>query len=338
MSSKEKLHKNELTGIIGKSSMDLLRNTVNADAWDEYRKSYKDASNLKGTSNFPVQLDIELNASCNLKCPMCPISSESPKGKGKSTWFDFNFYKEIIDFGSENGLCSLKLNYINEPLIRKDIDKFIKYAKDKKILDVYLSTNAVLMDERTCVKLIKSGLSRIQISIDSTSANVYDKVRPGGDFYLVLKNINTLIALKKKLKSVTPLIRVNFVRTDINEFQVEEFINTWSEKVDMVGIQEFIKPTKSNLKIKSNTSTSKRGKFKCSFPFKQLVITNEKKVLPCCTFWGEEMPLGELKNAKDLKKYWTGDQINKLREVHKDGKYHELEICRNCVEGGLVDE
>ena len=28
---------------------------------------------------------------------MCPISAESPKGKGKSTWFDFELYKKIID-------------------------------------------------------------------------------------------------------------------------------------------------------------------------------------------------------------------------------------------------
>ena len=55
-------------------------------------EKYDLASNLVDL-DFPIQLDFELNASCNLKCPMCPISAESPKGKGKSTWFDLNFLK-----------------------------------------------------------------------------------------------------------------------------------------------------------------------------------------------------------------------------------------------------
>ena len=32
-----------------------------------------------------------------MKCPMCPISAESPKGKGKKTWFDFEFFKETLE-------------------------------------------------------------------------------------------------------------------------------------------------------------------------------------------------------------------------------------------------
>ena len=330
------LKSTELTGIVGRSEMDKLE-SVYGERWKKYRARYEETSNLiKG--DYPIQLDIELNASCNLRCPMCPISAESPKGKGKSTWFDFNFYKEIIDYGSKNGLKALKLNYVNEPLIRKDIHKFISYAKSKKILDIYLSTNAVLMDKNMCISLIKSGLSRIQISIDATSIEVYNQMRPGGDFNIVKENLNILTKLKEELKSATPLIRVNFVRTDINEHQVKEFVETWSKKVDMVGIQEFIKPTKSSSKVTSKTSSAKRGSFRCSFPFKQLVITNEKKVLPCCTFWGEEMSLGVLENAKDIEKYWNCEQINKLREVHKKGKYYELEVCKNCVEGGMVDE
>ena len=41
-----------------------------------------------------------------------------------------------------------------------------------------------------------------------------------------------------------------------------------------------------------------RKNFKCSFPFKQLVINNEQQVLPCCTFWGEELALEKLKNLR----------------------------------------
>ena len=66
------------------------------------------------------------------------------------------------------------------------------------------------------------------------------------------------------------------MKTSLNESELDRFISYWSNKVDMIGVQEFVKPTK----VKDNTITSKKSfkkkNFKCSFPFKQLVITNEK--------------------------------------------------------------
>jgi radical SAM protein with 4Fe4S-binding SPASM domain len=330
----EILKSTELTGVIGRQEMDKLE-LVYGEKWKEYRARYEDASNLE-LSKYPIQLDIELNASCNLRCPMCPISAESSKGKGKKTWFPFEKFKEIIDDGVKNGLCALKLNYVNEPLIRKDLDTFIKYATTSGILDVYLSTNGVLMDRSFSEKMIKSGLTRVQVSIDATTKDIYDKMRPGGDFKKVLENIDILLKVKEELGSVTPLVRVNFVRTEDNEHQVEEFIQKWKDKVDMVGIQEFISPTISSKNMKSKSSINKaKNNFRCSFPFKQLVITNEMNVLPCCTFWGEELSLGKLDNAEDIKKFWNSDKIKQLRKMHLDGRYAEIPECKKCVEGGL---
>ena len=328
------LKSTELTGIVGRSEMDKLE-SVYGERWKKYRARYEETSNLiKG--DYPIQLDIELNASCNLRCPMCPISAESAKGKGPKTWFPFEKYKRIIDEGVKHGLCALKLNYINEPLIRKDLIRFIEYALHAGVLDVYLSTNGVLMDADFSEKLVKSGLTRVQISIDATTQSVYDEMRPGGDFDKVIENTNTLLKIRAENNSVTPLVRVNFVRTDINEHQVEEFTKYWQDRVDMVGIQEFISPTKPSKNVKSKTSTNKaKSGFRCSFPFKQLVLTNEMEVLPCCTFWGEELSLGKLETPEQIIKFWNSDKINALRKIHLAGKYADVKECRQCVEGGL---
>ena len=103
----------------------------------------------------------------------------------------------------------------------------------------------------------------------------------------------------------------------------------------MIGVQEFVKPTKvKNSNITSKKSFKKKN-FKCSFPFKQLVITNEKKILPCCTFWGEELPLSTLKDPEDLKTAWNNKKMVNLRKTHLEGKYQNIAQCKNCVEGGL---
>jgi len=333
MENKLILNSTELTGIVGKNEMDKLASVVEEKEWNEYRKKYDLASNLE-LLNFPIQLDFELNSSCNLKCPMCPISAESPKGKGKSTWFDFEFYKEIIDYAVLKGTKAIKLNYINEPLIRNDFIQFIEYAKKKGIIDIYFSTNGILLKEKISKELIFSGLTRIQISIDAVTQGTYDKVRPGGSLKKILENIKYFLELKKSLNRITPLVRVNFVKTPLNESELDEFIKYWDKKVDMIGVQEFVKPTKITRILKSKKTALKKN-FKCSFPFKQLVINNEKDVLPCCTFWGEELSIKKLEKPEDLLDAWNSKKINYLRKKHLAGEYSDIPQCKNCVQGGV---
>ena len=103
----------------------------------------------------------------------------------------------------------------------------------------------------------------------------------------------------------------------------------------MIGVQEFGKPTKVKNSSITSKKTVKKKNFKFSFPFKQLVITNEKKILPCCTFWGEELPLSTLKNPEDLKTAWNNEKMRNLRQTHLNGDYQSIAQCKNCVEGGL---
>ena len=331
------LRPTELTGIIGREAMDTLAEVVGKSKWQEYRDQYDKVSSLEIITDYPLQLDFELNASCNLKCPMCPNSAESNKGKGKDTWFEFNDFKRILDHGVENGLKVIKLNYLNEPLIRNDITRFISYAKRVGIADIYLSTNGLLLNDLLTKELIEAGLTRIQVSIDAYTNETYDKVRPGGALGKVVENIERMIKIRTDLQSITPLIRVNFVRTELNEHELQSFVDYWVNKVEMIGIQEMVKPPVSTIDIKSKTTYNKRKEgFRCSFPFKQMVINNEGNILPCCTFYGEQFNMGNIKHDNIID-VWNSKQMNTLRRIHRDGKYYENDICKKCVEDAITD-
>ncbi|EAL8372017.1 radical SAM protein, partial [Campylobacter jejuni] len=187
MSSNElKRNETELTGIIGVEKIDHLESIKDSIKWRDYRKKYRQAANLEKILDHPIQIDFELNATCNLKCPMCPLSTEINSEK-KKYLFPFELFCKIIDIGVSKGLRAIKLNYLNEPLLRNDLEEFISYAKKAGILDIYFSTNGMLLDEKRIYSLIKSGLDRIQISIDAFSEATYNKVRPGGN-YIKIKN------------------------------------------------------------------------------------------------------------------------------------------------------
>lgn len=328
----------ELTGIIGRESMEILSGIVDKNTWREYREIYDKASKLEIETEYPIQLDIELNSSCNLKCPMCRLSVESNENKGKQHWFKFETFKKIIEDGVKNGLKAVKLNYINEPLIRDDIAKFVEFAKKAGVCDIYFSTNGILLTEEVSKDLINAGLSRIQVSIDAFKSETYDFLRPGSNLDKVIENIEMLVKVKEKLGSIIPLVRVNFVRTEVNEPELDDFINFWKPLVDMIGIQEMVSYPESDGQLKSRTTTKKRkGGFRCSFPFKLLTINCEGNILPCCTFYGEQMIMGHI-GKNDISQVWNSDNMKKLRNLHREGMYHENPTCMACVEDSLLDD
>ena len=72
----------------------------------------------------------------------------------------------------------MKFNWRGEPLLNPKIYDYIKYAKEKGILETIINTNATNLTEKI-EKLIKSGLDLIIYSFDGGSKETYEKMRPG---------------------------------------------------------------------------------------------------------------------------------------------------------------
>jgi len=131
--------------------------TLPREYW-EYRKRWEENPKNQVLEPFPIHLDIEATSSCNLKCVMCPRTELVNQGLfWKVQHFDFEVYKRLIDEGVENGLSSVKYNYLGEPLQQPRLIEMIEYAKEKGIIDVQFNTNAVLLRESISRRLIKSG-------------------------------------------------------------------------------------------------------------------------------------------------------------------------------------
>ena len=115
--------------IKNKNLFDLCPPSVNEKDWYKFRMDYKKAELLE-ILDAPPQIDIELNAGCNMKCPFCLHGYETIK----NNLLHIDTYKKIIDEAGELGVKGLKLNYINEPMLRKDLEECIKYARKAGIL------------------------------------------------------------------------------------------------------------------------------------------------------------------------------------------------------------
>lgn len=112
MTSELKRNITSFTGIVGSEKINDLCKIKNERKWNDYRERYEKLSRLEIIQNFPIQIDFELNATCNLRCPMCPLSVELNSEK-KQYKFPFELFCKIIDEGVKYGGgargCKIKL-------------------------------------------------------------------------------------------------------------------------------------------------------------------------------------------------------------------------------------
>ena len=298
---------------------------INRVDWDLFIKEMAAANNYEELDH-PLQIDIELNSGCNMACPFCRHGYEKIENKN----MEIQDYYKIVSEAVKIGTKSLKLNYINEPMLRKDLEDCIKYAKEAGILNVYLVTNGTLLTAKRRKRILESGLTKLFISIDASTAQIYNKQRLDGRFNLVVNNVLSLIKERNESGMEFPIVRVSFLKNQINIHESEEFEIFWKDKADIIAFQKMdeVPDIKTNLTIK-NVSASEDG---CQFPFKQMVIDSDGDILPCCKMFGKKLVLGNIKD-NTLEEAWNSEKMKELHLIHSNGEWINSEICRNCILG-----
>jgi len=117
----------------------------------------------------------------------------------------FLFVKVAID----GGVTKIRLTG-GEPLLREDLDTFIKMISDyKPDIDLALTTNAYLLPE-AAQRLKDAGLKRLNISLDSLKADVAAKIAGKDVLSQVLKGIDKALEVGLKVKiNMVPLKGIN---------------------------------------------------------------------------------------------------------------------------------
>jgi len=307
-----------------------------------YRELWEKASNFEIETNFPLQIEFELSNACNYRCTFCPFSFEKEKLPinfdlpKEDKILDFELYKKIIDEGSENGLKAIELGFNTEPLIYKNIIPAVKYAREKNIIDIRITSNGSKLTSETSEQLIDAGLTHLSVSLDAFSKETYLKVRSSKFYEKVVKNLLDFIEIRNNRKKALPTIRVSFLETEENKHEKQDFIDFWQDKVDLLSMQSLLKyeGTPENLKskksLKSN-DTSKKIEYNCHQPWTRIVVRSSGDIIPCCTVPGMEF---KLKNSKEatLKEVWNSSYLKNLRKDLKNGEGYKNKICKSCIE------
>lgn len=310
-------------------------------SYHKSRKSKKVA--MKG---LPISVSLEPTTACNLGCPECPSGLKSfnrPVGR-----MQFQDSKKLIDQLSGHAIY-LILYFQGEPFLNPDLFKIIDYAHSKKLYTI-ISTNGHFLNKEFAEKTVKSGLSRMIVSVDGGDQKTYETYRKNGNLKAVLGGIANLREARKHHNGKGPFVQVQTIAFRSNENQIDKI----RKMVLEAGADDFLIKTaqfyhyeKGNPLMPTNPKLRRykqndSGEFQLKTPlvnqcwkmWHSCVITWDGKVVPCCFDKDADFVLGDCEE-RQLNNIWFSKSYNRFRNAILRGR-EEIEICKNCSEGCKV--
>ncbi|MBP7506958.1 MAG: radical SAM protein [Prolixibacteraceae bacterium] len=285
----------------------------------EYRQKWKEWPETFHVGGFPLFIDIEVTSVCNLRCPFCATTYLGKKIK--RGFITFDNVKKILDEGSENSLYGVKFNIRGEPLLHPQIHEFVRYAKEKGLVDVYFNSNAVLLTEKIAEKLIEAHLDRLSISFEGYTKDIYEKNRVGAKYEHVLANIDMIQRLKRRLGVDYPKVRIQTVMLPEIKPMFEDYKIFWSKRVDEVAYLDFKEMKKKHKAVKYPWA--------CPQIWQRMAVWWDGTILPCNHDDEGLIALGNIETTS-IKEAWHSEALKRIRDIHRQGNAHTIPACDGC--------
>jgi len=303
--------------------------------WHEYRRQWDERPGSQHPGSFPLHLDIDPTNRCNLGCSMCPRTFYLKEGRqdwnpqGRLGEMDFSLYEKLIAEGAANGLRSVKLNFLGEPLLYSRLTDMVRLAAGQGLW-VMINTNATLLTEDYSLKLLEAGLSDIFFSFDSPYQKEYEAVRVGADYHRTLENIKTFMAVKDSLGKRAVQTRASMVLPEgLDEAALEPI------KADYIKLFRDLKVAEIGFGLPSVMGLDYEKEyglfpgFVCPDLFRRMFVFWDGPVGPCCGDWERGLIMGDA-HTESLAGIWQGPAYRRLRQAHVSGRYEQIEACRKC--------
>ncbi len=178
------------------------------------------------TSALPIQdqygrtfnyLRLALNEKCNLRCIYC-MPEEGIDFRSEEKLLSTKEIFQLLELTSEMGVTKIRLTG-GEPLLRKDLFPIIQYANNLEgIESIHVTTNGILLS-KYIQDLEESGISGLNISLDTLDPNKYKTITRRDGLKPVLEGLDK--AIHSSIKS----IKLNVVAMrNFNDDELIDFI------------------------------------------------------------------------------------------------------------------
>ena len=174
------------------------------------------------TVPLPTFVQLEPVGQCNLRCQMCPIQfrTDGPP-HGPPAFMPFETFTGLVDQFPR--MAELQLQGLGEPMMHPRFFDMVEYAASRGVM-VSTNSNLTLLTPARAERLVRSGLEWLHVSIDGSTAETYERIRVRSDLGKVTRNLENLVATKRRLGSVLPHLRLVVVIMRQNLHELPELV------------------------------------------------------------------------------------------------------------------
>jgi FkbM family methyltransferase len=152
---------------------------------------------------YPTQVHFLMIDKCNAKCIMCGGDYFKSKSGRMITLKKFKTMAANLKLENARAIV---LAGAGDPLLNKELVPIIQFVKKTyPHIIISVTTNGIALSEKISGLLLESGVSLVNISINSATRASYKRIMQVDGFDLVCKNAKNFVKLKKLLSKQTTL-------------------------------------------------------------------------------------------------------------------------------------
>ncbi|MBW5380226.1 spiro-SPASM protein, partial [Brachyspira hampsonii] len=180
----------------------LIKKLIDYKDYNEMVKAIEENPSIRRTLPSFIEIDISNRQNVFNKYLLKnqTIKNELSKEEKNITLDEFkNIYDKLYNFCGD---FHISIGSYYEPLLNKDIFDILEYSTRNKNVQVYLETNALLLDSGKAKRLLSMQSERsnlnVIIHLDTVEEDVYNKIYDNGDIKTIMSNIDYYLLREPK--------------------------------------------------------------------------------------------------------------------------------------------
>jgi MoaA/NifB/PqqE/SkfB family radical SAM enzyme len=275
-------------------------------------------------ASAPPTLCIEFTNYCNLACTYC----SSPLKLRPQGFMQPATFNRMLQQIKETGIGWVSIVGNGEPTLHRQFPEWVRQiARATKFVE--LTTNLQRTDERLLRSIVEAPVNLVHVSVDGASKEEYERMRVGGNFERLLRNLRALERLKAQTRSPT-VVDVRVLLLPAQREREARILEFWRDFADVVSKQYVVNFDRGSEGYDSTYKSNAR----CTLPFKILDVNWDGNV-PMCTYSRmqtgnpQRLTLGNI-NEQTIARMWNGPIIQQYRDGHRYQREELVPMCKGC--------
>ncbi len=284
---------------------------------------------------FPPVLSIELTNACNLRCVMCQRFHATTRSVGS---MDFEVFRRIVDELVGSPSAEVLLTGFGEPMVHKEFDRFLHHAVERGLTQLFIISNATLLDAEKTDSILSAGIRSIHFSIDGNSAPTYESIRLGARFDETLANITHFLAERERRGLTRPSVVLRSIEMPQTLPELDGFRRRWQGLLrpsDEIQVQPLSPAGDAKPTPEAEGNGTVRGpSMPCTTLWKKLGVNWNGELSFCCApGLRSDLHLGLRFPEVSIAGAWSHQKVNQIRRLHITGRKHLASACEGCARG-----